>query len=442
MSHSIPERLPFTLACFFALSLQVEGQEPIRLRERLSAGAQFQISSRMDVNGSLTLPADRTPDKKAKQFTVNGEGNVDYSERILDGDAKGQVEQTIRRYQRFEMRRKIGENKQESSLRPEVRRLVLRKFKQAEVPFSPDGPLTWSEIDLIRTDVFTPALTGLLTERDVRTGDEWTATPASIAELTDMDEITEGKIVCKLQEVFTRDGGRFARVGLSGTVRGLNEDGPNRQQIDGYYFFDLQSQHLSYLYVSGTSWMLDKDGQALGKVEGRFMLTRRRVNEIPGLTVQDLRGLAVEPNPENTLLLFREPGLGLEFVYSRRWRVIRADARQVALEEPRGSGLLITLEPLNQTPTGQQFQGEVQAWLQKQSAKIQRTTPLRKGSDGTEHFSYEVEMEKQKVLLDYRIVRQTAGGAVMAGRLVLEEASALQTDVERIAKSMRLVPPK
>ena len=62
-------------------------------------------------------------------------------------------------------------------------------------------------------------------------------------------------------------------MALSGTVRGINEDGPNRQQLDGYFFFDLESNHISYLTFKGVHVLLDRDGKESGRVEGRFVLT-------------------------------------------------------------------------------------------------------------------------------------------------------------------------
>ena len=41
--------------------------------------------------------------------------------------------------------------------------MVVIKAGERKAPFSPDGPLTWGEIDVVRTDVFNPALVpGLL----------------------------------------------------------------------------------------------------------------------------------------------------------------------------------------------------------------------------------------------------------------------------------------
>ena len=57
----------------------------------------------------------------------------------------------------IDLDRTVGDKPQEATLRPSVRRLVILRTGHREVPFSPDGPLTWAEIDLVRTDVFTPA---------------------------------------------------------------------------------------------------------------------------------------------------------------------------------------------------------------------------------------------------------------------------------------------
>src|SRR5207244_288303 len=128
---------------------------------------------------------------------------------------------------------------------------IVLRLKHKEVPFSPDGPLTWGEIDLVRTDVFTPALAGMFPQGSARPGERWAATNAAIEELTDMERIDEGRIECRLEEITTLSGRRHARVSFAGTVRGVNEDGPNRQQLDGYFYFDLESDHLSYLSLKG-----------------------------------------------------------------------------------------------------------------------------------------------------------------------------------------------
>jgi hypothetical protein len=385
-----------------------------------------------------------TMDKKARTIRVGGNSALEYDERILDGDAKGPVEKTLRLYRRIEFKRKVDEQEQQSGIRGEVRRMVLLKHKHAEVPFSPDGPLTWGEIDLVRTDVFTPALVGLLPAREVKVGERWDADARGVEELTDLQEIN-GKLECRLQEVATRQGRRFAQVGFSGTIAGVNDDGPSRHQLEGYFFFDLQSNHLSYLYLSGASSLLDKDGKERGRIEGKYVLTRR-LEASPDLADDVVKRLALEPNDQNTLLLFDEPALGIRFTYPRRWKVQRADARQIILDAEGGGGLAITLEPLTQTPSGKQFHSEAATTLLKQGARVLRSEMPQAlaGGDrgGIERFWFEAEQNKQGLLFDYYVLRQAAAGATFAGQYPLREAPALQKDVEAIARSLRLIPPK
>jgi hypothetical protein len=320
---------------------------------------------------------------------------------------------------------------------------VLLRHKHTEVPFSPDGPLIWGEIDLVRTDVFTPALVGLLPSGPVRIGDHWTASTAAVEELTDMDRIEEGQLECKLEQVTALSQGgqlrRHARVAFSGTVRGTNEDGPNRQRLDGYYFFDLESNHLSYLTLKGVHSLLGKDGKEVGRVEGRFVLTRQTQRRSKDLADDALRGLVLEPNAQNTLLLYDNPSLGVRFLYPRRWRIASERGPQVALDAADGGGLLLTLEPPGRVPTAAQFLAETRDWMQKQKVKVVREEPARRlaaGPDLLEQFALEVEAGGQRVLMDYYVIRQRAGGGTVAARLLPGDLATVRKEVEGIVRSV------
>jgi hypothetical protein len=363
---------------------------------------------------------------------------VEYDERVLDVEQDKHVRKTVRLCRRTDFRRTVGDRPQENSLRPQVRRLVLLRQQNKEVPFSPDGPLTWGEIDLIRTDVFTPALTGLLADHPVRLGDSWSATQGAIQELTDLERIEEGSLECRLEQFTTLQERRHARIAFHGTVRGTNEDGPNRQELDGYFYFDLVSNHLSYLYLQGKHFMLDKDGKEVGKIEGRFVLSRQVNTRAAELSEAALRGVTLEPSADNTLLLYDNPELGVRFVYPRRWHVAGVRGSQVALDSADGSGLLLTLDPLTRAPTGERFLAESRDWLGKQQARLLRVEAPRtvRAVPILEHFALETEMGKQKFIMDYYVTRQKHGGATLAARLLPRDLTALQKEVERIAQSV------
>lgn len=432
----------FWVYLFVTVSLvaTTRAEEPVRLVEAFPAGYSYHVSSRVELSGSVTLPAEK--DKPVpKPLTVTGESAIEYDERVLTLDKEGAPQKTIRIYRRLDFQRKVGDQPQENTLRPTVRRLVLLRNKNTEVPFSPDGPLTWNEIDLVRTDVFTPALAGLLPGKPVKSGDRWTASAEAVQELTDLERVEGGSLECKLEQIAALEGRRYARVALSGTVRGMNEDGPNRQQLEGYYFFDLETNHLSYLYLKGIHSMLDKDGKELGRMEGRFVLTRQANHRGKDLSDEALRGVALEPTPDNTLLLFDNADLGVRFLHPRRWRASVLQNRQVALDGADGSGLLLTLEALARVPTGAQFLVESRQYLQQQKAKELRAVPphrVQAAPKELEHFALEIENGGQRVLMDYYVARQADGGATIAARLLPTDLAALQKEVEGIARSVTI----
>ncbi len=346
----------------------------------------------------------------------------------------------MRVYRKVDFQRTVGDAAQEATLRPEVRRLIILRLNQVEVPFSPDGPLMWGEIDLVRTDVFTPALMGLLPADPVKSGDRWPAANSAIQELTDMERIDQGQVECRLAEVTPIQNRRHARVQFTGTVAGLNEDGPNRERLEGAFFFDLESNHIASISLNGVSMLLDKDGKEVGRVEGQFSLTRQINQGSRDLSDEAVRGLTLEPTDENTRLLYDNRDLGVRFLYPRRWKVMGVRGRQLAIDDTEGNGMLLTLEPATKAPTGAQYLRESTDWLEKQKGKIVSVDPVRRVSSTSgelEHFALEVEMPKEKVVMDYFVIRQAMGGGTLAARL-LPGARLQETKkaVESIAQSL------
>jgi hypothetical protein len=432
---TLPLSLSLLVILFWGTSVPAE--ETVRLREVFQPGYQYRVSTRVELSGRLTLPP---PDKDKKPIPLNviGTSAIDYDERILDA-RDGAVARTVRVYRRLDLERKVGDQAQKSTLRPEVRRLVVLREKNFKGPFCPEGPLTPGEIDLVRTDVFTPALAGLLPERDVKAGERWEALSAAVQELTDLDRI-EGKLECKLEGVVTLESRRHARVSLAGTVRGTSEDGPAAHKLDGYYYFDLESNHLSYLSLHGVHSLLDKDGKEVGRVDGQFVMTRQAHAEARELTDAALKGLALTPGADNTLLLYDNDELGVRFVYPRRWRPAGGMGRQVHLDGADGHGLQITLDPPAKVPTGAQFLAESRDYFARQKAKVLREGAperVKGGAGGLEHFTLDVEVKGERVLMDYYVAKQDNGGATLAARLLPgKDLDAVRKEVERIAGSV------
>jgi len=224
------------LAGCHAFAASGHAQEAIRLSETIRPGYQYHIESRVRLTGKLAIPIG--PDKPVETVSMSGESTLVYDERILPGD-NVHTDKAFRVYKQIDFRRTTGDRTQQVTLRPEVRRLVLVRKDNLEVPFSPDGPLTWGELDIIRTDVYSPALVGLLPTEAVQPGASWPATADAIKELTDLDAIDQGSVDVSFVQVTTFNNRRLAQLRLKGAVKGVNEDGPNRQSFEGTAYFDL-----------------------------------------------------------------------------------------------------------------------------------------------------------------------------------------------------------
>lgn len=404
--------------------------EAVRITESFAKDAQYHVHCQVDIAGVLTA--------NAKPLKVSGRSTIRYDERILRVNAERRVERTVRHYRQLEFDRKVGDEEQHSKLRAEVARLVVLRHNQYEVPFSPSGPLTWGEIELVRTDVFTPALSGLFPTKAVRPGDRWNADAIAIQELTDLEKIERADFVCTFEKVTTLLGRRNAHVQFEGKVHGIGEDGKALHELRGSYYVDLDADFLTYLYVKGTHHMLDKAGKPTGKIEGAFVMTRTPTPQAKELGDETLRGLTLEPNAENTRLLFEHPQVGVRFLYPRNWRIAGFNDKQIGIDENRGSGLLLTLAPAAGTPTGAQFYQETIQFLKKQQTKISREEKPRAIAGGWETFGFDAEIGKERVFLQYYTTRQGSHGATLTARLLQADLATVQRDVEQIARSLQL----
>ncbi|MCS6866476.1 MAG: hypothetical protein RMJ56_15210 [Gemmataceae bacterium] len=412
--------------------------QDFQLQEQFPEGHTSKVEVRVKISGKLSVPSTEKG-KPAQLVPLVGTSHGIYDERLLPPDDTDLIK-TIRIYRTFELERTLGTVKQEASLRPSVRRLVIIKSGERKAPFSPDGPLTWGEIDLIRAEVLNPALIpGLLPSQPVRVGASWKVSAAAVQELTDMEKIDEGDMTVEFVGLARPAGQSLARLRLRGSVRGVNEDGPNRQQFDGTAYFDLQLQMLTYLSLKGTKELLDGRGETVGIVEGHFTMTRSPLEKKPAeLSEASLRDLDLKPGPENTLLLYDNPDLGLRLLHPRGWRIGAVQGRQVTLDHARGAGLLLTVEPASQVPTAEDYLKEVTDYFEKQKATItvlEKPTRIRASPITLDRFAIEATVGKNPVRIEYAVLKQTDGGITVAATLPTD-AKELRAEVDRIVRSL------
>lgn len=429
---------PWLLAALMSVG-PAAGQDAVPLVDRFDPAEAYRVEVKGSVSGRLTAPTE--PGKPPKVVSMAGTSHTLYDERPLPPDDT-RTDRVARIYRDVQIRRTVGDREQEAGVRPPVRRMVvLRSDGGKKAPFSPDGPLTWGEIDVVRTDLFVPALVpGLLPPNPVRPGDRWPLTAAAVADLTDLDPVDEGGLTGTFAGVVALDGRRYAKLTVAGTVKGVTEDGPARQKLDGLAYYDLAAGRLTYLSLTGGRELLGSDGKTVvGRTDGKLTLTRtttRPAAELAELADAALRDADRRPTPENTLLLYDNPDLGVRFVHPRRWRVGAVQGKQVTLEEAHGGGILITVEPPDRVPTAAQFLSETEAFLKGQKWAVSATDPPARAAAGLDRFGLDAEVNKERVRMEYAVLAGPDGGATVAARLPWGERGELRPDVDRVLRSL------
>jgi hypothetical protein len=410
-----------------------------RLTESFDPGRRYLVELTVEMAGQVTVPGEK--DKPGKSVQTAGASTIRYAERVLPAD-EDRTARVLRQYGELNFQRVIGDREQKADVRASVRRMVvMRNPVGVKVPFSPDGPLTWGEIDAVRTDLFLPVLIpGLLPTKEVKPGDDWPVGPTAIADLTEMEKVNEGGLKVKFVSVVTVGGKRMARLALSGTVTGVTEDGPTRQTLDGTLFFDLDAGLLAHFTLDGSHELLTPAGKVGGKVTGRFKLTRKPATA-DDLADRSIQGVELRPTPENTLLFYNNSDLGVRFVYPRSWRVGAVQGNQVSLEHNRkGGGILVTLEPPAKLPTAEQFVAEAKDQVKTLKGTVTGTDGPRR-SGGLDRFALDAEIGGKKVKLAYAILRKEDGGATFAARLPADDAAEMTRDIDRILKDLEVTKP-
>ncbi|VTT96881.1 Uncharacterized protein OS=Pirellula staleyi (strain ATCC 27377 / DSM 6068 / ICPB 4128) GN=Psta_2561 PE=4 SV=1 [Gemmataceae bacterium] len=432
-------RIGLVLTCLWLLGGAAAGQDAaVTLQEKFDPGHTSKVDVAVKLTGRLAVPLQKG--KAPDLVTLAGTSRVTYEERVLPPDDAGTLK-SVRGYREVEFGRTLGNATQDAGIRPSVRRMVVIKTENRRAPFSPDGPLTWGEIDVVRTDVFNPAVVpGLLPGRPVKKGDTWKVTPAAVAELTDMEKIEAGELTVEFVGTTEIGNQKMARLQISGTVRGVNQDGPSRQKLDGTAYFDLGAGTLAYLSLKGTHELLDGAGQVVGRIEGQFTMTRTKLDKLPpDLSDASLRGLELRPNAENTLMLYDDPRLGVRFLYPRGWRVGAVQGKQVTLDHARGSGVLITVEPTAKVPTAAEYAKEIATFIQKEKATVtaeDKPTRVRAEPVQLDRFGMDATFGNDKVRLEYAVLAQSDGGVTLAARIPAADAAALKPEVERVIRSL------
>jgi len=360
----------------------------------LSGGRQTDSVDRIEwtfqADGQLRIPDGRglaTPKTHVEAKLVFFERDLLHGSEATWGEKLGPG--GLRWYEAAEMTATVDGERVSSTLRPD-RRLMVVQFRSWEgILWSPQGPLTRAELDLIRQSAAVFLLDNLLPNRVVHPGEKWSLPDLPLASLLGLENVENATVEATLLEVV----GDVARVEFAGQVYGAAEAVSCEIRLKGRYQFSLSKGRIIWL---GLAYQESRPpGPVAPGVDliAKIAITVRPESDCPQLQPQELAQIRTLGKPE--LHLEEESPDGFwRLKYERDWHITALMERTAVLRlVDRGTFLAqckISQANLRTRPQSlAQFQADIREALGKQFGQFLNASELR-SSAGTPIYRVEV----------------------------------------------------
>ena len=333
------------------------------LKQPASVGQMQAVRAVLEVQGELKLNPDGS---KVTKVPLLVEGDLAYEERLVDTQPTPWSRRSVRYYTKAEARIKVDEGLLAPKLPEEWRTVCAQVDADSSLIYSPMGPLTREQLDLIDVQGNSLLLPRLLPEKPVYIGERWDIDPSILARLLGLDVIVDSNVTCSLNDVE----GQTAIIEISGNVEGAVGGVSSEIEFRAKANYDLSQNLISWFAVA----MREK--RAIGHAEPGFEVTARlRVTVAPlanseRLTDDYLAELPLDATPGASLLSFQAEKARIQLIHDRRWRSM-LDRRDLCVLRLVDRGDLIAqcnISELPESEPGKQmsleaFQADVQRSL-------------------------------------------------------------------------------
>ncbi len=350
--------------------------ERVVLREEAADGQIRKITIDLNVNGKL-FP-EPGPEKALKLVV---DARFEYSERRLAGTGReAQSLRAIRHYDQAKTSIQAGDQYSNLALRNSQRLIVAHGQLDGLELFSPSGPLTYGELELLHLPGDSLAVLGLLPDSTVEVGETWKPAGWVVPLLTGVDAVEKGELTCKLDSVKPGE----ALVSFAGDITGATEGAASSVRVDGRLFYDREQKFVSRVELT------QSEKRAIGAVSpgldvvAKVSLTRGAIVRPVRLTDADLTDLPLEPNAANRLLLFDAPSWNIRFYHDRVWRMFHqtSDLALLRLLDKGGFIAQCNIKKLPDAEPGkhvslEQFQTDIERTLGKNFQQIVQSEKLK-----------------------------------------------------------------
>jgi hypothetical protein len=225
-----------------------------------------------------------------------------------------------------------------ASLRPDVALLVAEKRERGwpVIVFSPAGPLSWSELELVQTVGDPVALADLLPAEAVRVGEHWKVRDTAAKAMSGYDTLTANNLEATLESV---DDDR-ARIRLKGRIEGLAYGGPGVIGCEGFATFDRQAARINHVDLNRVETRQPGPVEAGLDLTSTLMVARDAAEPSASLSDAALANVPLGVGPHSESLRITAPGGRATLLVDRHWHIFWEDSRMSVLKRLDGGQII------------------------------------------------------------------------------------------------------
>lgn len=261
------------------------------------------------VNGRLLV----TQEGKPQEVSLTAKAQHRFTEKII-AVAGGLPARSVRYFEEATAAATIGSDKDEHKLPADRRLFLAARTADGSFCFSPSGPVTREELDLVAEHFDPHCLPGLLPGKAVNIGDAWAIGNAAAQTAGLFDSLVKNSLAGKFTEL--KDG--VATFTITGTMDGVENGSKVSLTVNSEGKFSVAAGLITELL-----WR-QKDDREVGpvspssKVEAIAVVKRERIAEEPKEIAAAPLG---EPTVQNALLRFADAKGRYRFEYPRNWHI-------------------------------------------------------------------------------------------------------------------------
>jgi hypothetical protein len=306
-----------TLAAWVLLFLSAPafGQTHV-LSESPKPGDCFRYDLAMTLKGELRV----NRDGKTVAIPINADARHAFVERILEAPDKCLPEKVARHYSLAKSTVTVDGNGGAQELSDDRRLIVSQRFKEQKTCYSPAGPMTRAELEVAEEHFDTLALTGVLPDKEVRTGDTWRLPNEAVQALCQFDALINHDLTAKLDEV--ADG--FASISIGGKASGIELGALVKLTVSAKVKYEILPKHLVQLEWSQKDERDQGPASPASTVETTTMVKRTAIEQPKELSETALEGIprGFEVPQALALVYHKDLMSRYDVAASREWRLV------------------------------------------------------------------------------------------------------------------------